>query len=152
MARVVLLYSPASTSTATVSHALTERGWLVQSAATLAECQEALAGGTIDLAVLDDPSWAQARELVQMLEAGPAAVPRVWVSSWPEAPAHSAKLGVDALMLDPTDVDGIALHLERLKPATRTRSTTGSRWALGSSPALHPMAPRDFDDEPTGER
>lgn len=156
MPRCVLLYSP--TGSASVRAALVERGWAVRSAATLAEGRAAIGDGTIDLVIMDDPSWVQARELIAMLDASPALVPRMWVSSLPEAPAHSGKLGIDALLLDPRDVDGIANQVERFFEPRHQRSGTHPLFAAGSSPAVKPPPARaargstgPWDDEPTGE-
>ena len=79
MARVVLLYSPSASPA--VRAALTARGWAVTLVSTLAEGKQALGAAGIDLVILDDPSWAQAKEMIAMLDAGPRPVPRLWVSS-----------------------------------------------------------------------
>ncbi|MBK9031418.1 MAG: hypothetical protein IPL61_08785 [Myxococcales bacterium] len=155
MARVVLLYSP--NGAAPMQAALVARGWAVRTAATLAEGRAAIGDGTIDLVVMDDPSWVQARELIAMLDASPALVPRLWVSSWPEAPVHSGKLGIDALLLDPRDLDGIATQVARFFEPRHSRSGTHPLFAAGSSPSVKATAPRaargsgTWDDETTGE-
>lgn len=133
--------------------ALAERGWAVRTVATLAEGRSVLGQDAVDLVILDDPSWAQAREMIAMLDASPTPVPRVWVSSWPEAPGHSGKLGVDALLLDPTDVDAVAAQAERFMMPRARRASTASLFASGSSPAVPAAPPRrgDFEDESTGE-
>ncbi len=139
MVRQVLLYSPNPAST--VGRALIERGWSVQVAATAAECAAALAGSRVELVILDDPPLGAAKDVVAMLDAG-AAVPRLWLSTWPEAPVHSGRLGVDALVLDPTDVDAIAEHAERVLAPRPRRTSTGNLFAVGSSPSLVPPKPR----------
>lgn len=154
MARVVLLYSPSASPA--VRAALTARGWAVQLVSTLAEGRDALGAAAVDLVILDDPSWAQAKEMIAMLDAGPKPVPRLWVSSLPEAPAHSGRLGVDALLLDPTDIDGIAAQAERFIEPRMVRASTTPLFATGSSPAVRaaPRAARgsgEWDDESTGE-
>ena len=136
--------------------ALTARGWAVTLVSTLAEGKQALGAAGIDLVILDDPSWAQAKEMIAMLDAGPRPVPRLWVSSLPEAPAHSGRLGVDALLLDPQDIDGIAAQAERFIEPRMARASTTPLFASGSSPAVRatPRAARgsgEWDDESTGE-
>jgi hypothetical protein len=69
-------------------------------------------------------------------------VPRLWLSTWPEAPVHSGRLGVDALVLDPTDVDAIAEHADRVLAPRPRRTSTGNLFAVGSSPSLVPPKPR----------
>lgn len=154
MTRVVLLYSPSASPA--VRAALVARGWAVQLVSSLAEGKAALGGAAVDLVILDDPSWAQAKEMIAMLDAGPKPVPRLWVSSLPEAPAHSGRLGVDALLLDPSDVDGIAAQAERFIEPRMARASTTPLFAAGSSPAVRtvPRAARgsgEWDDESTGE-
>ena len=156
VSRVVLLY--ASTASTSVQNALVDRGWAVRTVTTLAEGKAAISLGAIDLVVMDDPSWAEARELVAMLDASPALVPRLWVSSWPEAPSHSVKLGIDALLLDPTDVDGIANQAERFFEPRLARANTSQLFAAGSSPSVRATPSRTargsgtpWDDEYTGE-
>lgn len=63
----MLLYSPSASPA--VRAALTARGWAVQLVSTLAEGKQALGAAAVDLVILDDPSWAQAKEMIAMLAA-----------------------------------------------------------------------------------
>lgn len=144
MVRSVLLYSPEPDSAVAV--ALIARGWAVQVATTSDAVEAALAAGGIELVVLDDPPLPAAKDVVALVDACDCVPARLWLSTWPEAPIHSGRLGVDALVLDPSDVDAIVEHADRILAPRPRRRSTGSLFALGSSPGLVPPRRRDDDD------
>ncbi len=87
----------------------------------------------IDLVVLDDPPWELARFALTAMDASPEPIPRVWMSSLPEAPGHSAKLGVDALLLAPVEPERLVGQIESLlSPRTPTGGSHPS-FPLGST-------------------
>lgn len=145
MVRSVLLYSPDPNSG--VPDALAALGWQVRVASTPSQVAALLAAGPTELVVLDDPSLPAATDVVALIDASEQVPARLWLSTWPEAPIHSGRLGVDALVLDPRDVEAIAEHAERILAPRPRRRSTGTLFAVGSSPSLVPPRRRSDDDE-----
>ncbi len=146
----VLLYSPRPQGEVDYQMALEAAGFRVLRSATVAGCAAHLDAG-IELVVLDDPPWELARGLVALLDVTPLPTPRIWVSSSSAAPSRAGKLGVDALLLDPRDIDAVVEQVRRTLlswlPATEQvpMRRPGSLRAE-TSRELHPRPDR-FDDE-----
>ena len=76
------------------------------------------------------------------MDASPDPVPRIWLSSLPEAPANSGKLGVDELLLAPVDSDKLIDRIELLlSPRAVTSSGIHRAFPLGSQLQWNPPTP-----------
>ena len=148
---VILLYAPRLREGEDYQRALEAHGYEVVRAGSVQGLTRHVQDGGVDLVILDDPSWAQTRGAIAALDAALESVPRIWVSSWPEAPAQSGKLGVDALLIDPDDVEELVARVQQLLAprSTHRASTSQQLFALGSNPALprRTTAPAPIPDD-----
>ena len=154
----ILLFSPRLRDEHDLQVALESKGWTVVRAASARGFAAMMKARPVDLVVLDDPPWEMARFAMTAMDASPDPVPRIWLSSLPEAPANSGKLGVDALLLEPRDVDGVVAQVRRTLATARPPTEqlpivprAGNRRAP-TVPELHPSSGRlDRFDEDTSD-
>lgn len=153
----VLLYSPHAAMDVDYQPSLEAAGYRVVRSATVSGCSAYLDAG-VDLVLLVDPPWELAKTLVAALDAAPLPIQRLWVSSWSQAPSMAGKLGVDALLLEPRDVDGVVAQVQRTLATARPPTEqlpivprAGNRRAP-TVPELHPSSGRlDRFDEDTSD-
>lgn len=138
----ILLLAPRLRDEHDLQLALEREGWEVVRAATARGFAAMMKARTVDLVVLDDPPWEMACFAVTAMDASPEPVPRIWLSSLPEAPASSGKLGVDALLLAPVDSDKLIDRIETLlSPRATTNSGIHRAFPLGSQVQWNPPTP-----------
>jgi DNA-binding NarL/FixJ family response regulator len=142
----ILLFSPRLRDEHDLQVVLEEKGWQVVRAASARGFAAMMKARPVDLVVLDDPPWELARFAMTAMDASPDPVPRIWLSSLPEAPGHSGKLGVDALLLAPVDKDKLVDQIETLL-FPRAASSSGSHptFPLGSQLLFNPPTPPPAD-------
>lgn len=129
----ILLFAPRLRDEAGFGGALEARGWSVVRTSSAHGLATMMKARTFDLVVLDDPSFDLVKFAVTAMDAMDAPVPRIWVSSLPEAPGESARLGVDALLLVPVDASRLADHVAALlEPRVHSRSGSHPTFPLGS--------------------
>jgi DNA-binding NtrC family response regulator len=130
----ILLFAPRLRDDLDLQAAFEDEGWHVTRAASARGFAAMLKARPADLVVLDDPPWEMARFALTAMDASNETVPRVWLSSLPEAPVHSGKLGVEALLLAPVDVTRVVDTIAALL-APRSASSSGSHrfFPLGST-------------------
>ncbi len=135
---LIVLYAPRLREGEDYQRPLEAQGYEVVRAGSVQGLARHVQDGGVDLVILDDPSWEQTKGAVVALDAALESVPRIWVSSWPDAPRQSGKLGVDALLINPDDVNElVARVVQLLSPrSSPQRLGTTSLLALGSNPAL----------------
>jgi hypothetical protein len=135
---MIVLYAPKLRGGEDYQRPLEAQGYEVVRAGSVQSLARHVQDGGVDLVILDDPSWEQTKGAVAALDSTLESVPRIWVSSWPEAPRQSGKLGVDALLIDPEDIPGLVARVSQLlSPRSAPgRATSASLFALGSSPSL----------------
>lgn len=109
---VVLLYASALRTGADFEPALRARGFEVLRAASVRSLERILRDGAVQLVLLDCGT-SDTERAIPAIEATGSSVPRLWVSSSPDAPRRSGHLGVDALLIDPDDVVGVIERVER---------------------------------------
>jgi DNA-binding response OmpR family regulator len=109
---VVLLFASSMRTGADYESALRERGFEVVRAASTRSLERQLRDVPIDLVLLDSGT-SETQRAIQVLEASGCSVPRLWVSSSPDAPVRSGHFGVDALLIDPDDVVAVIARVER---------------------------------------
>lgn len=109
---VVLLYASALRTGADFEPALRERGFEVLRAASVRSLERYLRDAPVSLVLLDCGT-SDTERAIPVIEASGSSVPRLWVSSSPDAPQRSGHLGVDALLIDPDDVVGVVDSVER---------------------------------------
>lgn len=147
----ILLFAPRLHDATDYQAMLEARGWSVVRAASARSLAVLMKARTVDLVVLDDPPWDLARFAVTALDAMSEPVPRIWLSSLPEAPGHSAKLGVDALLLVPFDSALLVDHVSvLLHPRMASSSGSQPQFPLGSQPSL-PATPIGLSPSPFPE-
>jgi hypothetical protein len=141
---MILLYAPRLREGEDYQRPLEAQGYEVVRAGSVQSLTRHLQDGGVDLVILDDPSWEQTRGAVAALDSALESVPRIWVSSWPEAPRQSGKLGVDALLIDPDDVGELVGRVTQLLSPRSSpgRVATSHLLALGSSPILPRRLPQ----------
>ncbi len=129
----ILLFAPRLRDDLGHQQVLERRGWTVVRASSPRSFSTLLEARPVDLVVLDDPTYELVKFAVTAMDAMPDPVPRIWVSSRPEAPVESARLGIDALLLAPVDHKRLADHAAALLEP-RVHSTSGSHpvFPLGS--------------------
>ena len=136
---MILLYAPRLREGEDFQGALEAHGYEVVRAGSVQSLARHVQDGGVDLVILDDPTWEQTKGAVAALDAALESVPRIWVSSWPEAPAQSVKLGVDALLIDLYDVDALVTRVnDLLRPRSSSgrAGSSGPLLAIGSNPSL----------------
>jgi len=109
---VVLLYASALRTGADFEPALRERGFEVMRAASVRSLERILRDTPVHLVLLDCGT-SDTERAIPAIESTGSSVPRLWVSSSPDAPKRSGHLGVDALLIDPDDVLGVIDSVER---------------------------------------
>lgn len=92
--------------------ALRERGFEVVRAASTRSLARQLRDAPVELVLLDCGT-SDTERAIEVLEASGCAVPRLWVSSSPDAPVRSGHFGVDALLIDPDDVVAVIASVAR---------------------------------------
>lgn len=138
----ILLLSPRLRDEHDLQLTLERQGWEVVRAASARGFAAMMKARSVDLVVFDDPPWEMARFAVTAMDASPEPVPRIWLSSLPEAPANSGKLGVDALLLAPIDSEKLIDHIETLlNPRAATNSGIHRAFPLGSQVQWNPPTP-----------
>ncbi len=142
----ILLFAPRLRDGTDLQGVLEAEGWTVVRAASARGFAAMMKARHVDLVVLDDPPWELARFAVTAMDGAADPVPRIWLSSLPEAPGHSARLGVDALLLAPIDKPKLVDQVQALL-STRGSMASGSHptFPLGSTlttpvPTLAPVA------------
>lgn len=137
----ILLFAPRPAACG-LGALLEGEGWRVVLATSARGFAQLMKAEPVDLVILDDPPWELARFALSALEAAEDLVPRVWLSSLPEAPGHSGKLGVDALFLAPVDPRRV-IDRARALLLPRAPSSSGSHrfFPLGSNPELEAVMP-----------
>ncbi len=143
----ILLFSPRLRDERDLQGVLEEQGWDVVRAASARSFAALMKARPVDLVVLDDPPWELTRFAITALDASPDPVPRIWLSSLPEAPVHSGKLGVDALLLAPADSDKLVDRIEALlSPRAASSSGVQRAFPLGSQLLFNPPTPPPAPD------
>lgn len=138
----ILLFAPRLRDQHDLQHALESKGWNVVRAASTRGFAAMMKARPVDLVVLDDPPWEMARFAMTAMDASPDPVPRIWLSSLPEAPANSGKLGVDELLIAPVDNDKLFDRIEwLLNPRAATSSGIHRAFPLGSQVHWNPPTP-----------
>ncbi|HUQ02022.1 MAG TPA: hypothetical protein VM261_05965 [Kofleriaceae bacterium] len=138
----ILLFSPRLRDEHDLQVALESKGWEVVRAASARGFAAMMKARPVNLVVLDDPPWDMARFAMTAMDASPDPVPRIWLSSLPEAPANSGKLGVDELLLAPIDSDKLIDRIEMLlNPRAATSSGIHRAFPLGSQLQWNPPTP-----------
>jgi DNA-binding NarL/FixJ family response regulator len=138
----ILLFSPRLRDEHDLQLVLESKGWQVVRAASARGFAAMMKARPVDLVVLDDPPREMTRFAMTALDASPEPVPRIWLSSDPEAPASSGKLGVDALLLAPVDHDKLVDHIEMLLfPRSAASSGSHPAFPLGSQLLFNPPTP-----------
>jgi len=133
---------------ATWSSALRARGHAVLEVSEVAAAVERAREGGIDAVVLDslDPSRS-ARALLDSLARLPEPPPLILVSSSPQAPELSARLGAAAFVPKPSSPDDIVAAVDRVvggRPRVLLDDEPTSRLDVDRDPIV---APRDDDDQ-----
>lgn len=138
----ILLFAPRLRDEHDLQLALEAKGWDVVRAASARGFAAMMKARPVDLVVLDDPPWEMARFAMTAMDASPDPVPRIWLSSLPEAPANSGKLGVDELLLAPVDAETLIDRIEALlNPRAATNSGIHRAFPLGSQVHWNPPTP-----------
>jgi DNA-binding response OmpR family regulator len=138
----ILLFAPRLRDEHDLQLALERKGWTVVRAASARGFAAMMKARPVDLVVLDDPPWELARFAMSAMDASPDPVPRIWLSSLPEAPANSGKLGVDELLLAPVEADKLCDRVEALlNPRAVSSSGIHRAFPLGSQLQWSPPTP-----------
>jgi DNA-binding response OmpR family regulator len=138
----ILLFAPRLRDEHDLQLALERKGWNVVRAASARGFAAMMKARPVDLVVLDDPPWEMARFAMTAMDASPDPVPRIWLSSLPEAPGNSGKMGVDELLLAPVDSDKLIDRIESLlSPRAVTSSGIHRAFPLGSQLQWNPPTP-----------
>lgn len=162
---VVLLFATSLRTGADYESALRERGYEVLRAASTRSLERWLRDAKVSLVLLDCGT-SDTERAIRVLNSAAGAVPRVWVSSSPDAPARSGHFGVTALLIDPDDVVAVIASVERfLAPrgpverphpflADGTNPPGARARPRGTGPVAEPAADRDPStswDDPTSD-
>lgn len=135
----ILLFAPRLHDEHGHQAVLEARGWTVVRAGSPRSFGALLQARAVDLVVLDDPTFELVKFAVTAMDAMPDPVARIWVSSRPEAPGESARLGVDALLLAPVDPQRLADHAAALlEPRAHSSSGSHPTFPLGSQVSTTP--------------
>lgn len=109
---VVLLYASTLRTGADYEPALLDAGYEVVRAATTRSVERGLRDAAVELVLLDCGT-SDAERATRVLNSIGRPVPRIWVSSSPDAPMRSGHLGVTALLIDPDDVTAVMASVAR---------------------------------------
>lgn len=109
---VVLLFAPSLRTGADYESALRNRGYEVVRASSTRSLERWLRDAKVALVLLDCGT-SDTERAIRVLNSAAGSVPRVWVSSSPDAPARSGHFGVTALLIDPDDVIAVIASVER---------------------------------------
>jgi hypothetical protein len=154
----ILLFAPRLRDEHGHQTALEARGWTVVRAGSARSFSALLEARAVDLVVLDDPTFELVKFAVTAMDAMPDPVARIWVSSRPEAPGESARLGIDALLLAPVDPQRLGDHAAALlEPRAQSSSGSHPTFPLGSQlsttpPGGHLVAPAPAQETTVGLR
>ncbi|HUQ08526.1 MAG TPA: hypothetical protein VM261_38810 [Kofleriaceae bacterium] len=131
---VVLLYASTLRTGADYEPALRDAGYEVMRAATTRSVERCLRDAPVELVLLDCAT-SDAERATRVLNSLGRSMPRVWVSSSPDAPMRSGHLGVDVLLIDPDDVVAVMASVTRfLTPRAPVERPHGFM-ADGTNPA-----------------
>lgn len=135
MSPTILLFSPRVRGEPDLQTALEGQGWNVVRAASPRSFSTMLTSRPVDLVVFDDPPWDLVEHAISTLDTVSEPVPRLWLSSAPEAPGQSGRLGIDALLLSPVEHGKLVDHIGALlAPHTASSSGVHRAFPLGTNP------------------
>jgi hypothetical protein len=138
---IVLLFASSLRTGADYEPALRERGYEVVRAASTRSVERIVRDARIELVVLDCGT-SEAERAIRVLNSLGRSVPRVWVSSSPDAPRQSGHFGVDVLLIDPDDVVAVITSVERILAPRGRVERPHPFMADGTNPAGARVRPR----------
>ena len=148
---IVLLFATSLRTGADYESALRERGYEVLRAASTRSLERWLRDAKVALVVLDCGTNDSERA-IRVLNSAAGSVPRLWVSSSPDAPAQSGRLGVTALLIDPDDVVAVVASVARFLAPRGPVERSHPFLADGTNPARTIGRPRPRGTGPIAAR